>query len=153
MTLEGDAIDALIRRMAPTSMGLLLPPPCLLDMQGEFIAYEEGQRLSLRFPVLERYRNPMGNMQGGLIAAAFDNVLGPLSYLVAPPSVTTSLNVQYLRPVVPGTPHLLCEARVVARTRNVLHLAADARTPDGKVVAMCQAVQQLVPMPATPTAA
>ena len=132
-------------------MGLLLPPPCLLDMQAEFVTYHEGASLSLRFPVLERYRNPMGNMQGGLVAAAFDNTLGPLSYLVAPPSVTMSLNTQFVRPVVPGTAYLLCEARVVERTRNVLHLAADARLPDGKLVAMCQAVQQLVPMPAEPS--
>ncbi|MCD9032593.1 PaaI family thioesterase [Luteimonas sp. Y-2-2-4F] len=144
MPTTGDDINALIRSLAPPELRELLPPPCLLDMQGAFLEYEEGRRLSLRFPVLPRYRNPMGNMQGGFIVAALDNTLGPLSYLIAPPSVTAILNTQYLRPVGADVPHLVCEARLVERTRNVLHLAAEARTGAGKVVALCQATQQIM---------
>ncbi len=145
MTITGDAINDLIRANAPAAMHALLPPPCLLDMEGEFLEYEDGARMSLRFPVLPRYRNPMGNMQGGFIVAALDNTLGPFSYLIAPPSVTATLNTQYLRPVTPETTHIVCEARLVARTRNVLHLAAEARSEDGKVFVLCQATQQILP--------
>ena len=41
----------------------------------------------------------MGNLQGGMIAAAIDNAIGPLSLMVAPPSVTKTLTISYLRPV------------------------------------------------------
>jgi len=145
MPISGDAINALIRANAPAAMHALLPPPCLIDMDGEFLEYEDGVRMSLRFPVLARYRNPMGNMQGGFIVAALDNTLGPFSYLIAPPSVTATLNTQYLRPITPDVAHIVCEARLVARTRNVLHLAAEARSEDGKVFVLCQATQQILP--------
>lgn len=114
-------------------------------MQGEFIDYVEGQSLSLRFPVLARYQNPMGHMQGGFIVAALDNTLGPFSYLIAPPSVTTSLNTQYLRPVTPKDAFIICSARLIERTRSQLHLAAEARNGDGKVLTLCQAVCQILP--------
>ncbi|KPN20663.1 hypothetical protein AO715_12640 [Xanthomonas sp. Mitacek01] len=145
MTITGDAINDLIRANVPAAMHGMIPPPCLLDMQGEFLEYEDGMRMSLRFPVLPRYRNPMGNMQGGFIVAALDNTLGPFSYLIAPPSVTATLNTQYLRPVSPDLTHIVCEARLVARTRNVLHLAAEARSEDGRVFVLCQATQQILP--------
>ncbi len=145
MTITGDTINDLIRAQMPDAMRAMIPPPCLLDMQGEFLEYEDGMRMSLRFPVLPRYRNPMGNMQGGFIVAALDNTLGPFSYLIAPPSVTATLNTQYLRPVSPDLTHIVCEARLVARTRNVLHLAAEARSEDGKVFVLCQATQQILP--------
>lgn len=145
MTITGDTINDLIRANAPAAMHAMLPPPCLLDMQGEFLEYEDGMRMSLRFPVLPRYRNPMGNMQGGFVVAALDNTLGPFSYLIAPPSVTATLNTQYLRPVTPADAYLVCEARLVARTRNVLHLAAEARSEDGRLFVLCQATQQILP--------
>lgn len=146
MTLNGDDINALIRAQAPDSVKALIPPPSLVDMEGEFLEYEEGLRMTMRFPVLPRYRNPMGHMQGGFIVAALDNTLGPLSYLIAPPSVTTSLNTQYLRPATPTDAFIICEARLVERTRNVLHLHGEARNPAGKVIALCQSINQIVAM-------
>ncbi|MDR6993089.1 hypothetical protein [Luteimonas sp. 3794] len=92
-----------------------LPPACLLDMQGRFIV------------------------------AALDNTLGPFSCLIAPPSVTATLNTQSPRPVASDTPHIICEARLVARTRNVLHLAAEERSEEGNVFGLCQATQQMLP--------
>lgn len=140
-------INELLRARLPASVPLQIPPPCLLDMQGEFVEYIEGQSLSVRFPVLPRYQNPMGHMQGGFIVAALDNTLGPFSYLIAPPSVTTALNTQYLRPVTPKETAITCTARLVERTRNQLHLAAEARGSDGKVLTLAQAVCQILPTP------
>lgn len=139
-------INALLLSRLPAGAGLQIPPPCLIDMQGEVVEYVEGQSLSVRFPVLARYRNPMGHMQGGFIVAALDNALGPFSYLIAPPSATISLNTQYLRPVTAEEPAIICVARLVERTRNQLHLAGEARSSDGKVLALCQAVCQILPV-------
>ena len=120
------------------------PPACLLDMQGEPLEYEEGVSLSMRFPVLPRYANPLGHMQGGYIVAALDNTLGPFSYLIAPPSVTSALNTQYLRPVTADTAFITCIARLSERTRGTLYLIGEARNPEGKIVALCQATCQIL---------
>ncbi len=148
MNLEGDTITARLQALAPEGIRDMIPPPCILDMQGELVEYVENVSLSVRFPVLSRYRNPLGNMQGGFIVAALDNTLGPLSFLVAPPSATSALNTQYLRPVGAQETLLICTARVLERTRNTLYLTAEARLADGKLVAICQSTNQILPSPA-----
>lgn len=142
--LTGKAISDRLQSMSPEGMNLQIPPSCLHDMQGEPLEYEEGVSLTVRFPVLPRYANPLGHMQGGYIVAALDNTLGPFSYLIAPPSVTSSLNTQYLRPVTPEISFITCMARLTERTRATLYLAGEARNPQGKVVALCQAVCQIL---------
>ncbi|WP_368565747.1 PaaI family thioesterase [Pseudoxanthomonas sp. UTMC 1351] len=138
-------INALLRASLPADSRLQIPPPCLVDMQGEFVEYEQGVLLTVRFPVLPRYQNPLGHMQGGFIVAALDNTLGPFSYLIAPPSATTALNTQYLRPVTAAETAIVCTARLVERTRSQLHLTGEARGSDGKVVALCQAACHILP--------
>ena len=62
--------------------------------------------------------------------------------------MTTSLNTQYLRPVTQEMPHITCHARLVERTRNQLFLAGEVRDEAGRVLAMCQAVCQILPQKA-----
>jgi len=93
--------------------GLKLPPPCFEEMQAELLEYVDGQSMTIKFPVQERYQNPLGFMQGGFLLAAVDNTIGPLSYLVAPPSVTTTLNCTYLRPVPPNMSSFTVTGKVV----------------------------------------
>ncbi|MEO8366329.1 MAG: PaaI family thioesterase [Pseudoxanthomonas sp.] len=145
VSITGKTVSDRLQSMAPEGMPLQIPPACLLDMQGEPLEYEEGVSLSVRFPVLARYANPLGHMQGGYIVAALDNTLGPFSYLIAPPSVTSALNTQYLRPVTPETRFITCVARLTERTRATLYLAGEARNPEGEIVALCQAVCRILP--------
>jgi len=140
-------LDALLRSLLPAGARLQIPPPCLTDMHGEFVEYVEGQSLRMRFPVLERYRNPLGHMQGGFVVAALDNTLGPFSYLIAPPSATMALNTQFLRPVLADETAIECKAWLVERTRGQLHLAAEARLSDGRVATLAQSVCQILPPP------
>jgi acyl-coenzyme A thioesterase PaaI-like protein len=65
--------------------------------------------------------------------------------LIAPPSVTSALNTQYLRPVTAETAFIICTARLTERTRATLYLTGEARNPEGKLVAICQAVCQILP--------
>lgn len=136
MPVPATQLDDLLRQRLPP--GLKIPPPCLTGMQAEPLEYEDGQWLSMRFPVLAQYQNPLGYMQGGFIAAALDNTLGPFSYLVAPPSVTSHLAIEYLRPVPPGMAYIDCIARLVTRTSNNLYLSGEARSPEGKILVLCQ---------------
>jgi len=142
---DGTEMLRLLIERAPAGAHLVLPPPCLTDMEGEPVEYEDGQRLVMRFPVLPRYRNPLGFMQGGFIAAALDNTLGPFSYLIAPPSVTSHMSLDYLRPVTAQDDHILCIASVRQRTRKTLYLAGEALGADGKVRAIAQVVCQVLP--------
>jgi acyl-coenzyme A thioesterase PaaI-like protein len=144
MTLSSNDLLDLLRARLPAGVPLRLPPPCLMEMQGEPIDWNDGVSLTMRFPVLERWQNPLGYMQGGFIAAALDNTLGPFSYLIAPPSVTSQFNLSYLRPVGPSSSWLTCIATLVERTSKTLYLAGEAQTDDGKTAARCHAVCQLL---------
>jgi acyl-coenzyme A thioesterase PaaI-like protein len=69
--------------LMPSNTGMELPPKVFVDMDGEFIDFVEGESLTVRFPNKERYMNPLGFMQGGIIVAAMDNAIAPLSYMLA----------------------------------------------------------------------
>ncbi len=144
MNITSEDLLALMRARLPTSVPLRLPPPCLTEMQAEPMEFVDGVSLTMRFPVLERWQNPLGYMQGGFIVAALDNTMGPFSYLIAPPSVTGQLGISYLRPVVPQMRWLTCTARLVERTAKTLYLAGEARGDDGKTIAICQSTCPLV---------
>ena len=124
--------------------GLKIPPPVFEDMQAEVRDYRPGDgdrdnvgaSMRVRFPVLERYQNPMGVMQGGMVAAAVDGVVGPLSYLVAPPSVTAQLAMTYLAPATPDTEYVEVTARLVSRAGRQLVFDAVVTAPDGTEIAV-----------------
>lgn len=144
MPFDANHLLALLRERLPDTVPLQLPPPCMTDMLAEPIEFEDGVLLRVRFPVLPRYRNPLGYMQGGFIATALDNTLGPFSYLVAPPSVTSRLSIDYLRPVLPDETAIVCTARLVERTGKMLFLSGEVTGSNGKTVALCQSVCQLI---------
>lgn len=133
-----------IRARAPEGTPLLLPPPVFTEMNAEPISFE-GERLVVRFPVEERYLNPVGLLQGGVVAALVDNTLGPLSYLVAPPSVTVQMSLTYMRPISPKSGPVDVEGYVVARSRTLLHLAADVRDARGRLCASATCSCQILP--------
>lgn len=124
----------------PGGMEVSVPPKCFVDMEGEFVDFDEAdKRLAARFPARERYHNPLFTMQGGLIVAAIDNTIGPLSWLVAPPSVTTQMNTSYIRPVTRDDTHILVEGVADEITRRQIFLSARVTNPAGKLVAVCHA--------------
>ncbi|MFZ4620099.1 MAG: PaaI family thioesterase [Bacteroidota bacterium] len=114
-----------------------LPPNCSVLMEPEYLEYESRLSLKISFPVKKEYLNPMLGMQGGFIAAAFDNVFGPLSYLAARiPCTTLDLNTNYIRPIAEKD-SLIVTARVVSRGQSTMHLAAEAVNGKGKLIATC----------------
>jgi acyl-coenzyme A thioesterase PaaI-like protein len=133
-------LDALQARLGERVAEYRVPPPVFVAMQGQFVAFDpEAGTLSARFPVRERDLNPYGSMQGGMVAAAIDNTLGPLSMLVAPPNVTRRLEVTYSRPVTLAHGHILVEARFLSREGRWLRLRADVLDPDGARLARAKA--------------
>lgn len=135
------APDDLLRQMhAAGAAGLRLPPPVFTELGGTFLAFDkEAATLRVRFPVEERFQNPAGFLQGGVIVAAIDNAVGPLSYLVAPPSVTSQMDTTFLRPVTPADAFIEVEARFVERSGRQLVLDARVTNPAGQTVALARA--------------
>ncbi len=114
-----------------------LPPECFAMMKAEYIDYESRMMLKISFPVLPEYLNPMKSMQGGFISAAFDNVIGPLSYLSARAScVSLDMHTNFIRPIYAGY-LLTITARVVIRGRSTMNIAAEGVNGKGKLVASC----------------
>ncbi len=123
----------------------LLPPPSFETMGGEFLRFDPSEGvLQTRFPVRREWLNPYGLMQGGMIAAAIDNTLGPLSMLVAPPNVTRRLALKYSQGVEAGTTELLVEAVFIKREGRWLHLQARAYSSGGVRYASAQATHWIV---------
>jgi acyl-coenzyme A thioesterase PaaI-like protein len=130
-------------------------PPPVFAMQGEFFAFDlEMGTLTVRFPVLADHMNPYGTMQGGMVAAAVDNTLGPLSLLVAPPNVTRRLEMTYSWPVTPEMEHIVVTAQLLDRPRTLgprpkvrdrwLTFKAAVRSPGGRRLARAKAAHWII---------
>jgi acyl-coenzyme A thioesterase PaaI-like protein len=124
MEQTAEAITQLLKARFPGAP-LTFPPACFTTMGGEFLVFDAAaKRLRVRFPVRPEFANPMGYMQGGLIVGAIDNTVGPLTFLLAPPSVTTQMNTSYIRPITPDLSHFEVEAVLTEQTRRLLFVDA-----------------------------
>ena len=118
----------------------LIPPPVFSFMEGEVIQFDQDEGwLKARFPIKQDYLNPYKVMQGGMIAAAIDNTLGPLSILIAPPNVTRMLELKYSAPISPEMGHIIVFAKLQQRDGRELYFKAEARTEQGMLLARAQA--------------
>ena len=114
----------------------LIPPPIFELMRGEFLVIDvEARRIKTRFPILAEYQNPYRTMQGGMVAAAVDNTLGPLSMLVAPPNVTRRLEMKYSLPITIDLEYIIVEGVLLERDGRRLTFSAEVRDQEGKLLA------------------
>jgi len=76
-------------------------PTCVEVMKLKFVEYVVGESLTCTFPVLPMYSNPRRVMQGGFIAAAFDNTFGTLIYFATKRDLvaTIDLDVNFQNPI------------------------------------------------------
>jgi uncharacterized protein (TIGR00369 family) len=140
-----DYLFDLLKKRLKVHAALDMPPSCMLAMEMEYIDFNDNDKqLIAKCPIKKDYLNPMKMMQGGFIIAAIDNVLGPLSYLVAPPSVTTQLNCNYLRPVTKDEPYIIINARVISQTKRQLFLQADVLSHDKKLLVSASAATLII---------
>ncbi|GAB4422512.1 MAG: PaaI family thioesterase [Turneriella sp.] len=127
---------AAMREKSPVA--LEIPPKCFYDMQAEFLRYRSRKAILVSFPVPEKQLNPIGVMQGGYMAAAFDNALGPLSYVAAQKAaVSLDISQTYLRAARAGE-RVWCEAEVVTRSPRTLYMTAAMYDERRKLLATAQ---------------
>jgi uncharacterized protein (TIGR00369 family) len=117
-------------------MRMELPPRSFKEMKGEFIETEDNRRIKVRFPYDDRFTNPIGIFQGGMLCTAIDNTFGPLSYLALKrPSVTLDLSTRFIRPFSPSDEFIYVEAKVVSISSVTLLMQAEVRNPKDKLMA------------------
>ena len=86
----------------------------------------DGLTATAQFTVTEHHQGAPGLAHGGLLAAAFDEALGSLNWLLRRPAVTARLETDFIRPV-PVDSVLHIEARVVAVVGRKIYTGAQGR--------------------------
>lgn len=119
----------------PPGVEVTVPPRSSEEMGGRYLEYGPGERLLAEFPARAQYVNALGLVQGGFIAAMFDNVFGGIGLMaIRKPLTTIDLHVEYLRPVFPGMV-VRIDARIRKGGRSLVNASAEALDPGGKLIA------------------
>src|SRR5258708_14538101 len=111
------------------------PAAATLGWELSWVAPERGE-IEVFFDARAGFANPMGNVQGGFLAAMLDDTLGPALAATlgdgefAP---TLELKVSFLRPAAPG--RSTGTGRVVHRAGSIAFLAGELRDGTGALPA------------------
>ena len=102
-------------------------------------------RIRIQFEASRDFTNPMGNVQGGFLAAMLDDTLGPALATTFEPdefAPTLELKVNFLRPARPGT--LIGTGWVVHRGGTVAFLQGELHSADGQLLATASATARMI---------
>lgn len=145
--VEGhDAILQALRDVAPEAMLERVPPKIFHELGVEFVTYRKKALLTATFPADERFANPMGTYQGGVLGGALDIVYGSLALLVTKgkPTVTLTLETSFHRPIAAEGRPFTVEARLRAAHGTTVFLEGSVKGPDGKVAATSATTMAIV---------
>lgn len=100
----------------------------------------EGGTIVVDFVARPEFLNPVGSVQGGLVAAMLDDTMAPLIHATLEPgqgAPTLELKVSFLRPAQAGP--LVGRGRLVHRGSSVAFLEAQLEDPEGMLLATASA--------------
>ena len=98
-----------------------LPPPSFSVMECEIIEFDKKRAtLTTKIPVLKTWLNPYSTMQGGMIIAAMDNALGPLSLLIAPKNMTRNIESKLIKAITMELEYIYVTASLFERKKRRL---------------------------------
>lgn len=89
----------------------------------------EGLTVDAQMPVQSWMQGGPGVIHGGVLSAAFDEVMGTSPLLVGKPVVTVHLEVDYVKPI-PLDSTLHFHARILGRQRRKIYIDAVAHLGD-----------------------
>jgi uncharacterized protein (TIGR00369 family) len=118
------------------------PRPPVSDLLGwDLIAVDpDAGTIEVAFTATERFLNPAGHVQGGILTAMLDDTMGPALVATLGPgefAPTIDLQVQFHRPARPG--RFVGHGRVMRRGRDIGFLSGELADADGAVVATATA--------------
>jgi uncharacterized protein (TIGR00369 family) len=121
-------------------------PPAAAALGWELIAADtDAATIEVAFTAGPHLANPMGNVQGGFLAAMLDDTLGPALAATLDDgqfAVTLELKVSFLRPARLG--RFVGRGRVVDRGGSVAFLEGSLTDADGTVVATATATARII---------
>lgn len=127
--------------------GELPPPRCSQLLGAKFLRIDaEAGEVEVQFEGKPEFTNPIGHIQGGILAAMLDDTMGPAVVCMLPPgefAPTLNLTISFERPAKLGT--LIGKARVSKRGRQACFVSG-ALFQDGVQVATATATALVQPM-------
>jgi uncharacterized protein (TIGR00369 family) len=122
------------------------PPPAARLLGWKVLEAEPGSgRIRVQFEATREFTNPLGNVQGGFLAAMLDDTLGPAlatTFKEQEFAPTLELKINFIRPAKPGT--LVGTGRVVHRGGTVAFLEGELHDTAGDLIATATATARLV---------
>jgi uncharacterized protein (TIGR00369 family) len=120
-------------------IALVLPPPSSKVLGTTYVEVDLGKTLTAEFKFNPEFTNPIKTFHGGFLTAAFDDVCGPLTYMAAQrPAVTLEMSTSFIRPFTAKDEVMRIRGEVISQTKSILILKAEARTREGKLLAIFQ---------------
>lgn len=115
--------------------GITLPAATFVAHEGKILSFASGKSISVAFPVSEFQTNPIGTLQGCILASFFDETFGCLCFAsLHKPCVTIDMTVNFSRPVKPGS-FLVIRALFKAKGKKLLQVSAEAVNGNEKLIA------------------
>jgi uncharacterized protein (TIGR00369 family) len=122
------------------------PPPAAITLGFKLIEVDPQQgTISVQFEAKQEFLNPMGNVQGGFLAAMLDDTLGPALVATLPKdhfAPTIELKVNFIRPAKLG--RVIGTGRVVSKGGTIAFLAGELKTEQGELLATATATARIV---------
>lgn len=108
----------------------------------------EAGTIEVSFEAREDFLNPAGTIQGGFLAAMLDDTMGPVIVLASHGksyAPTINLNVNFLKPVLPG--RVRVKARIVQMGKTIAYLAGELFDSAGNLAATATASARVIANP------
>ena len=131
-------------------------PPAARLLGWELVTVDpDAGSIEVAFQATEDFTNPVGDIQGGFLAAMLDDTLGPALVSTLPAdqfAPTLDLHVQFIRRARPG--RVLGRGRITGRGRSIAFLAGELIDQDGELLAVATATASIRSLggPPAPTA-
>ena len=133
--------------MSETIFDAFAKPPCAELLGWRLIAIDrENQSIRIGFTARPEFLNPSGFVQGGLLAAMLDDVMGPAALVMSEGRLFTStldMTVSYLAPARLGP--LIGEGRVIQLGKTIGYLQGELHDETGTLIARATSTARLVP--------
>lgn len=125
----------------PQGFAYQLPPNSFKELKGQFLDYKLRSELLTQFWIDKKFSNPQGTVQGGIIAACFDDTFGPLGVSTSKfPILTIDMNIQYIRPI-PLEEYFYIKTKVTSYSKTTIFMQAEAFNQRGKLLAQATSNQ------------
>jgi uncharacterized protein (TIGR00369 family) len=102
-------------------------PPIHHLLGGHNIQWNADQtELEISYVALDSFTNPRGSVEGGMVCAMLDDVMGLFAYLAnqQTPATTINLTMDFLRPCQVGT--VLTKCRFIKQGKVILNIESEA---------------------------